>query len=640
MVIYINIINYNKMSLNRNITKAIKNNDVENLKNIINNNIGHCWRIRILHYIYLFHPKNIDMIKSLLSKNFININEEYNDITIYDLAYLRKDLKMIDMLLNNEIYGNVIKRFNFLDNTHIACMFNKLEIIKSSDNLNLKTLTNKTLLHIACQFGYLDIIKYLLENSDIDINALDDKDNTALYYAFDNKNVIIIKLLIEQPNIKLDNYAYLCRAIICNNIDSIKFLLNDDRFDPNMYDSNGYTVLHFAIMQNNFDIVKLLLEYPKINIIQNCKAINHNPEEGITSFHLACGHSNQTDDINIVKLLFETGKYNIDERTKCGHTSLYFACSANNIDVVKLLLEYGADPNIFNNVNDFTPLIIACFNGCSDIVNILLDDPRTDIKHHAQLPSYINCLQAACRSANIDIVKKLLDYPVISSLIKEKSKDGKTCLHYVCFSNSEKVCGMIKLLSEYDLFVTDNYGMTPLHEACRTGNLDTVKLLFSIYPDFDINTTNADGNTLLFFATETDNAELVSYLFDKGIDVNKRNNSGDTAFHYVVFKQRDISIMKTFIMNNNIDLNIINNDGFTPFNYACYKYTYPEYWYDETLIGGAIEYMINCDNIDCDTRDKNNKCPLEYLIESGDIYLQLVFDTAYQATLRCFSTSY
>ena len=52
------------MSLHRNITKAIENNDVENLKNIINNNTRYCNCSQILNHIYLFHPKNIDMIKS------------------------------------------------------------------------------------------------------------------------------------------------------------------------------------------------------------------------------------------------------------------------------------------------------------------------------------------------------------------------------------------------------------------------------------------------------------------------------------------------------------------------------------------------------------------------------------------------
>ena len=63
-----------------------------------------------------------------------------------------------------------------------------------------------------------------------------------------------------------------------------------------------------------------------------------------------------------------------------------------------------------------------------------------------------------------------------------------------------------------------------LHEACRNGNLERVKL--------DINAKNNDGYTPLHWASRTGHLNFVKYLVENGVNIDAKNNDGYTPLHY------------------------------------------------------------------------------------------------------------
>jgi len=140
------------------------------------------------------------------------------------------------------------------------------------------------------------------------------------------------------------------------------------------------------------------------------------------------------------------------------------------------------------------------------------------------------------------------------------------------------------------------YGCTPLHYACREGNIEIVEFLIkngadvniknrysTLYPLFealcllnkrktfliikllidngaDINSVDSFGNTLLHHAVEQENIDLIELLIALGCNINRTlRYDKDTVLHYAYF-QKNLNIISKLIesgANQNI-FNIYN----------------------------------------------------------------------------------
>jgi len=110
-------------------------------------------------------------------------------------------------------------------------------------------------------------------------------------------------------------------AIEKNDPEQVKHLVLIEQVDVNQTDSNGETPLHEACSEENFNIVKLLLEKDADPNMPNNK----------------------------------------------GETPICWACCCGNFDIVKLLLEKDADPNRADRQGK-TPLYWACHTALRKIL--------------------------------------------------------------------------------------------------------------------------------------------------------------------------------------------------------------------------------------------------------------------------------
>jgi ankyrin repeat protein len=212
-------------------------------------------------------------------------------------------------------------------------------------NLNIYNKLEQSLVHIAAMYGHLSIIKFLVHLS-LDYNSKDKNGSTPLNLAIYNKNYDISnylqKLIPQDDNYKLPIHI----AAENGDLVSLKYYLQT--IDINIEDKFKNTPLHYAVINNNYETVLLLIEY---NANVNKKNIwNITPlEEAIYS-----------KNDKIANILRKNNAYYIissdSEQIILGDRTIYF-------EKIKIILSNLA--LLFNNV-----ILIQFFNTTNNNENL------------------------------------------------------------------------------------------------------------------------------------------------------------------------------------------------------------------------------------------------------------------------------
>ena len=126
--------------------------------------------------------------------------------------------KIYDICLNNlNRQFNVLKTRFYTDYTDI-----------DPTNVNLRDETGKTLLHHSVIDGRVDCVQSLLEKG-VTIGMEDYFHITALEYAIENLDIIMVEILIEASK-----SIYTSRSVMrkANNVISQKYDFSDEEYDP------------------------------------------------------------------------------------------------------------------------------------------------------------------------------------------------------------------------------------------------------------------------------------------------------------------------------------------------------------------------------------------------------------------------
>lgn len=166
----------------------------------------------------------------------------------------------------------------------------------------------------------------------------------------------------------------LMNAFERNNISVIKQFLERGQ-DPNAHMGNYVTGLHIAATHNYYNLVKILVLHPKIQI-------NFQDSDGKTPISLASKFNNSA----VLRLLIEFGA-DLEISDKNSYTPLHFAVLWKNIEIVETLLEYGANVHAENTFGK-TPLYLACLENpsCEIIKELVYYGANINLANGKTLP--------------------------------------------------------------------------------------------------------------------------------------------------------------------------------------------------------------------------------------------------------------
>ena len=207
--------------------------------------------------------------------------------------------------------------------------------------------------------------------------------------------------------------------------------------DPLQRSTSGYSLVHFASLSGQLEILKSIVE-------QNPEQINATNESKETPIMLAIV-GGKVDVINF--LLTEPNKTDIKMVNVCGQTLMHYvtlSAESHQLDIFKLLLPLFSDWNMADDYGT-TPFMYMAWNGCMDV---------------------------------IEYVWTFQEKP---ELLQVNSK-GNTALHFATFESfSEEATNIqvLQFLIEKDANVIREEGKSILWSALNCGKVQTTKFLLT-----------------------------------------------------------------------------------------------------------------------------------------------------------------
>ena len=147
-----------------------------------------------------------------------------------------------------------------------------------------------------------------------------------------------------------------------------------------------------------------------------------------------------------------------------------------------------------------------------------------------------NLLKFVCNFSDTTDFDLKLFYQLVCRYTIEKStvQSGSTLLHFAALGEESLLLKKLIALSPKEMINAENErGETPLHWACQSGNLDSVKLLIQ----YGGNTfcADVDRNSILHWCVNAGHHKVVKFLLEKDyVYINAKNKDGKTCLDICV----------------------------------------------------------------------------------------------------------
>lgn len=278
---------------------------------------------------YAVVMNNIEMVEFLVGKN-IRLDTENEDIPLFTIPIYYNYMKILQILLEADKKNIGKSLVNYRDKfyktpLHHAIYTKNIEaidiLLKYGANVDISDKDKYNSLFYAIKSRNIDIFKKIIKYTS-DINAKCITGENGLHIACNLQLYEIATLLIKNKiNINVhDNSNELTPLHYCVLLNNIKLsmLLITNGANLNLQDIYGNTVLHYSIIENNYEIFNELLAHGKKNNNININLWNI---EGEIPFHLIFKLKREKWG-DLIDPLIE--KSNLNMQDKNGNSCLYY----------------------------------------------------------------------------------------------------------------------------------------------------------------------------------------------------------------------------------------------------------------------------------------------------------------------------
>ena len=575
-----------------------------------------------LHFAAL--DGNLDLCKALINKHNFDINtSDYKGLTSLHFCVQSGNFDLFNFLIragaevyqktNNgenclhiaslsghlQLCKRLINKHNFdvnvTDNKgftvlHCSAKKGSYELIKfftdKGADIHLKTFTGHNCLHIAALSGHFNLCKELINEQKFDVNIADNDGLTALHCSAVSGRYELIKFFRDETNdilLKTKNGKNcLHLAAFSGHIDLCNTLINELNFDLNMADNEGFTALHYSVLNGSYELLKFFLDQGSDILLKT--------EIGMNCLHIAA----QKGYLNFCKALINEFNFDVNIFDNEGWTSIHYSALNGSYELLKFFLDQGCDIFLKTETGKNCLHIAAC-NGHLNLCKMLISKHNFDIymtdkngwtslHYSAQNDSYelvnffvdqgsniflktergMNCLHIAALEGHLKLCKLLINKHNFD--IHMTDKDGWTSLHYSAQNGSSELVNFF-VDQGSDIFLKTEGGINCLHIAALTGNLNLCNILINEYK-FDMHVTDQKGFTALHFSAHAGSYELVKYFVDKGTDIFLKSENEMNCLHIAALAGH-LKLCKTLINEYRFHVHETDKNGLAALHYSA-----------------------------------------------------------------------
>lgn len=512
------------------------------LKFLVNNNYN---ELNNWLFVACQYSKDIDVLKAILEKGADINNKDENGLSaIHYIARYNSNPEFLDYIINN--YENV---------SYYDC-------------------DKTSILHFSTANENIEMLEYILKNHLFStIDEVDNEGKCALHYALQNASSIEVIKLLEQYNCDKQikdrsGKNGLFFAVLNENIEIIKYVV-ENKWYKSLLDTDveGTNFFVCALRNNtNLEIIKYLT-----NLNVSPRIFDKN---NVYSLTYAAVNDN-TDILEYYLAMWPVE--NIDIAAVNGWTALHYTARySTNARALDILLANNADINKITE-DGYSVFDLGVMNPNLSINNYLLEKINKDNYPIGEdLWSFAH--YAFRDNPNLELLKKIKNGFVI-----ESTKEGYSLLHLAALNENTDVLRYVLLHHVYeDINQIDNDGCTALHYAVQfSNNPETVYRLLQAGSDPYLKTN--DGSTLLGLAAKEENYSIVEYLINKKLfsSINEKDNDGYTALHNAVRTNEGTNVIE-LLCKNGSDVFSETNEKETLLNVAV----------KHNLSTEVIEYLL------------------------------------------------
>ncbi|KAI9667433.1 MAG: Ankyrin-2 [Bathelium mastoideum] len=415
-----------------------------------------------------------DIMALLLNKQApVNATDAFGNAAIH-LAVDTADLEAVNLLLDN---GADMMEEDDDDEMPIVSALKRglvdiaRALVEHGADLSTLTSSSDTPMHEAARAGQMESLAFLKDQG-VHVDVRSRNRRTPLFYAHDQ----IAQWLLERgasPNAS-DSLGMTALMYLASHGDmkSVGVLLNHDGIDVSAKDLSRSTVLHYAAAAGSSEIIHLLAP-TKIDV-------NAATSSGQTPLMEAVRQSSKVAVDALLELNADPNL--VDSRDS---TALSMAVNMRdvNVDIVTSLLKARADPTIKDDMGRTTLHdAVECFD--DSIFGLIINGSMVPVDLDSSDDQGRTGLHIAASRNKQRHVSMLLAFDTKRCNPWIRDKQQRTLIHnvvtqYAVHDLYDLVTKQLKLRGKKpkELGEPDKDGWSPLHWACKSGKVATVRLL-------------------------------------------------------------------------------------------------------------------------------------------------------------------
>ncbi len=352
-------------------------------------------------------------------------------------------------------------------------------------------------------------------------------------------------------------------AAACGDLDHVRELLSSPELTSeiiNKTDKDGKSAFHYACLNDDAKLLRVLLADPRVNVFQTSK-------NGDTGLHMASLYSS----LESISLLHADGRIDINAQNKFGETPLHLCAGSGDKGASKtanLLLNFGAKLTVTDKWNR-GPKDVSHDNAENPIVATFMAylDDRTRCSQAEH--DHVMAISVAYKTKETDdssVTKKMSIFglgdlkqvqlkkttTVLKTMFraqegltlsdKEKTTEPSIMKDFLSMDTRTPLSKLIdfpgdlqdihRQLAKHDSVNpagADAFGLTALHKFASWNKVAYLEALLPHLNVSDLNAVDPEGKTALHYAVEMASVGAVKCLVAAGANVDAMDGKGRTV---------------------------------------------------------------------------------------------------------------